>query len=767
MNRISTPLCLALCLAMLAGCPSRPPSAPTGSAQLTVSVPQGLGASVSRVTVTASAEDFSPVSAELHSIDGVWGGTLDNLPAGSQRTFLAKAFDASGTPLLEGSASGVTITEEEMSLVAITLQRVEQPSGSQNAPPVIDSLVAPSTSVPLGGSLSLVATAHDPNPGDTLSYAWTATAGSFSSTTAASTVWTAPVSTVPQTVTVTVTDSHGASASASLTLTVTPSATRGSAQVTVSFNSFPQVSSVLATVSRLDLYQATSVSASATDGDGDSLTYAWTTTCPGSFQRASSSTTNFTPYARPTAACDNCNLTVTVSDGRGGKSTGSVNLCVIAASEARHFPPTLLTASRSGDMTKASSVFTFEVVASDPQGSWLSFSWAANSGYLEYPSYANGIGRVGWRAPACFRPSQPPLIFATVTNGSDLTVTQRFEMRDLPVRTCASEWSPTDAMTGERVHHAMAALPSGKVLVSGGYRWSRNINTAEVYDSATGIWSTTSPMASSRYHHTATPLPNGKVLVSGGRNELSSFATAEVYDPATGTWSATGSMVSPRHAHTATPLPGGKVLIAGGQRDYSSLTTTEVYDPATGTWRETGSLSSPRLEHTATPLPDGKVLLVGGQASGARLATVEVYDPATSTWRAAASLASPRHRHTATLLPNGKVLVVGGFGSGGQLATAEVYDPASDSWSTTSPMASPRPEHTATLLPNGKVLVAGGASFPSSEVYDPASGAWSASVYMSTSRSEHTATPLPDGTVLVAGGSSSGSSLTAAELYVP
>jgi hypothetical protein len=72
-------------------------------------------------------------------------------------------------------------------------------------------------------------------------------------------------------------------------------------------------------------------------------------------------------------------------------------------------------------------------------------------------------------------------------------------------------------------------------------------------------------------------LPSGKVLVAGGYNNGSPLATAEVYDPASGTWSATASMASPRYDHTATPLPNGKVLVAGGQNNSGSLAAAEVY----------------------------------------------------------------------------------------------------------------------------------------------------------------------------------------------
>src|SRR5450755_1349289 len=52
-------------------------------------------------------------------------------------------------------------------------------------------------------------------------------------------------------------------------------------------------------------------------------------------------------------------------------------------------------------------------------------------------------------------------------------------------------------------------------------------------------FSATGSMTSARYNHTATLLPNGKVLIAGGTNGSTFLNTAELYDPASGTFTAT------------------------------------------------------------------------------------------------------------------------------------------------------------------------------------------------------------------------------------
>jgi N-acetylneuraminic acid mutarotase len=749
---------LLLALALLAGC--SPSSSSTGGAQLAVSLPQGLSASISRVSVTASAADFPPVSVDLVFSNGTWGGTLGNLPAGSNRTFLAQAFDASGTQRFEGSVTGVSISAEQTTLVAITLQQLDAPPPFENEAPIIDSLTAPSTSVAVGSALSLVAAAHDPNPGDTLTYAWSSTAGAFSSASTDSTSWTAPSTPGFQTLTLTVTDSQGLASSLALNVYVTPAAMRGHVGFSITFNISPQVTSLSAAPTRLEVGEATSVSALASDVEGDSLTYAWSASCAGSWSNASSSSAQFTPSAVPAGSCNNCRLTVAVTDGRGGQTTGTVSLCVSNASTHRR-NPVILTASGSSGTAAPGQVLTFEVEGLDPESSALSFSWSANTGVLGAPVHTASSSRISWTAPSCVQASTTSHITATVTNAFNRSVPQDFTVTGLP--TCG--WAWTGSMISPRAGHTATLLNTGKVLVTGGTSNGSLLATAELYDPATGTWSTTGSMASPRENHSATLLNDGKVLVTGGDGTSDSLAEAEVYDPATGTWSTTGPMVSPRTRHTATRLSTGRVLVTGGIAQGYTAATAEVYDPATGTWSTTGSMASPHNGHTMTLLNTGKVLVTGGQGDDGIVATGELYDPDAGTWSATGSMVSPRFAHTATLLSSGKVLVTGGY-SEDYLDTVEVYDPSSGTWSAAASMRTPHAWHTATLLNNGQILVGGGLRMNPGEVYSPGSDTWSEQGSGFPTRSGHTATLLASGQVLIAGGYEFGPVATA-KLYVP
>jgi N-acetylneuraminic acid mutarotase len=315
--------------------------------------------------------------------------------------------------------------------------------------------------------------------------------------------------------------------------------------------------------------------------------------------------------------------------------------------------------------------------------------------------------------------------------------------------------STTGSLDVKRFYHTATLLANGKVLVAGGVAISGisigavgyPTNGAQLYDPATGQWTPTAPMTTKRYWHTATLLPSGEVLVAGGFDGAGTSAQAELYDPATASWTVTMALHSAREQHTATLLANGMVLVAGG---FGGGNTAELFDPVHGTWSTTGSMTTPRYYHTATLLQNGLVLAAGGQASSTVLSSAELYNPLTGAWAPANPMTTVREGQTATLLPNGLVLVAGG---GSTPATAEVYNPAGGYWTATSPMVTPRNSHTATLLPNGTVLVAGGNYFlTNTEIFDPTDGKWTATVPLTNGRQNHTATLLPNGRVLFAAG---------------
>jgi N-acetylneuraminic acid mutarotase len=346
----------------------------------------------------------------------------------------------------------------------------------------------------------------------------------------------------------------------------------------------------------------------------------------------------------------------------------------------------------------------------------------------------------------------------------------------------ATAWT-TAASAGLPVYDSAAVvLQTGKVLVVGGFQcctsgYGNPQTTPTLYDPASNTWTGAGNTVFQVINHSVTLLPSGKVLVAGGWTSSQITSAAQLYDPATNSWSSAAAMNSPHAYHTAVLLPSGKVLIAGGYVDDFSTpsATAELYDPATNTWQVTGSLLTARDNHTATLLQSGKVLVTGGFGGGT-LAVAEIYDPQTGSWSAATALPIATTLHTATLLPSGKVMVCGGVGPAGILASTQFYDPKSNAWTLGPAIPTARDDHNAVLLPSGQVLVSGGATpvytattsswqiLNSTELYDPVANQWTAGPLLNEARTSHTANVLPSGNVVITGGDNNTNFLASTEV---
>lgn len=357
-------------------------------------------------------------------------------------------------------------------------------------------------------------------------------------------------------------------------------------------------------------------------------------------------------------------------------------------------------------------------------------------------------------------------------------------------RSAGNMWTPREGGgAGNGVQGV--ALADGRVLMAGGFNTESSggvftyalqtnyLNSAEVYNPATGIWARTGSMNQSRFAPAMALLPNGKVLAAGGygggfgqgvfRN------SAEVWDPATGIWTPTASMYDCRVQPSTTVLPGGRVLVIGGNGcTAATQATAELYDPATGAWTRAANMSTPRASHTATLLPDGRVLVAGGRQTDGAIdrvwATAEIYNPSTDSWTSAGSMRAPHTFHGAGLLSTGKVIVAGGYcqnqtpvGPSPSLVmgcatdTAELYDPATNSWLALPSMTTKRLFAGSAVLPAGATrpgmfLMAGGGQQQTAELYDPVSNSWILTGSMRQIHDDAPLIPLPGGDILIAGG---------------
>src|SRR5690242_6404123 len=93
-------------------------------------------------------------------------------------------------------------------------------------------------------------------------------------------------------------------------------------------------------------------------------------------------------------------------------------------------------------------------------------------------------------------------------------------------------WTAAGGMGSPRRRHTLTLLPSGRVLVVGGYDPSIGvIHSAEVYEPVASTWkSPQCGLKHTRYEHTATLLRDGRVLFSAGISPTDQ-KSAELFTP--------------------------------------------------------------------------------------------------------------------------------------------------------------------------------------------------------------------------------------------
>ncbi len=289
---------------------------------------------IAYVKVSVSGEGISiPIQQTLTHQNNQWKGLIEHIPAGKGRRFQAIAFDGKDQPLFEGIAENVELLPNMRAGVMITLQQKVPPNPFHNTVPVIDTVTATALQVEPGESVTLVTTAHDDDSEDTLSYTWAANQGTFHSPKSAKTIWTAPTIDGSYSITLTVSDNHGASLVVSITIQVT-SAKFANAELTASFNRWPQIQSIFADPGRVNREEPMALRVIASDLDSDNLTYKWSaegTDCQGGkfSDVESESPIWMAPAKLPSSKT--CTLKVQVSDGQGGSTQGTL---VIQVGEA-------------------------------------------------------------------------------------------------------------------------------------------------------------------------------------------------------------------------------------------------------------------------------------------------------------------------------------------------------------------------------------------------------------------------------------------------
>ena len=382
-------------------------------------------------TVNASATNTAPtasVSAMPAIVDAGGTVTLDGTATDADTDTLTYAWTSSGGgAFADPNALDTTWTAPAKTNVAqhiiLILTVTDDGAGTltdtatvrvtvrANQGPTASITTAPAT-VNGRGAVTLSATANDPEMDD-LTYAWTSSGGgAFANASALNTTWTAPAaSSTTQDITLTLTVTDAGNASTTDTL-----------QVEVRANQAPQVSvtPVNATVSGGG---SVTLDGTATDPEGDTLRYAWTSNGGGRFANAAALDTTWTAPAK-TNTLQSIVLTLTVTDNGEGRLVGTATVSVaVRANE----PPTASITSAPTTVNGRGAVM-LTATASDPELDQLRYAWTSSGG----GTFANASAlNTTWTAPAATAAAEDITLTLTVSDATNASATDtvRFTVR--------------------------------------------------------------------------------------------------------------------------------------------------------------------------------------------------------------------------------------------------------------------------------------------------------------------------------------------------
>ncbi|XP_010779114.1 kelch-like protein 31 [Notothenia coriiceps] len=206
-------------------------------------------------------------------------------------------------------------------------------------------------------------------------------------------------------------------------------------------------------------------------------------------------------------------------------------------------------------------------------------------------------------------------------------------------------WLHLASMRQRRTHFSLAAS-GGRLFAIGGRNVEGLLATTESYLPSSNTWTMRAPMEVPRCCHSSATLPSGDILVTGGYINCAYSRSVACYSVDTDSWSERAQMETPRGWHCSATL-GGKVYVVGGSQlgpggERVDVLSVEVFSPESRSWSRAAPLLLGVSTAGLSPLAD-KLYLLGGwnEAEKRYKAAVQKYEPATDSWSMAEDLPEP------------------------------------------------------------------------------------------------------------------------------
>lgn len=314
-------------------------------------------------------------------------------------------------------------------------------STPENDGPRIAALSASPTSVVRGGEVVAVATASDPN-GDSLSVKWDVSAG-WTLTKDPNNPMRAAIKAPPKpgstgVIQVEVSDPYGGLATASTT-------------VSTQANRPPSIGSMAASKTTLERGGRTLVTVAASDPDGDTLKYAWS--APQGWTITKKSGTDWQVEVKaPDQWGATAVVAVTVTDDHGGKTVNQVVLTTEANKQ-----PVVSDLKVTPDKVRRGGMIAAEVIASDPEGEKLSYTWSIGGQGWSVKKDAQVGSRATVASPSTPKVTATLQVIVKDAYGNETKATKLVETKpnSTPTITAPSaDWKLADAANPSPISHS-------------------------------------------------------------------------------------------------------------------------------------------------------------------------------------------------------------------------------------------------------------------------------------------------------------------------
>jgi hypothetical protein len=171
---------------------------------------------------------------------------------------------------------------------------------------------------------------------------------------------------------------------------------QGKAKVEIVVNAAPRVDAMTSSTGHVASNCPVTLQVTASDPDHDPLSFAWTSTCPGAFDRADRDQVTF--VVGTLAGDKECAFQVIASDGHGGTAKGT--LVLSTAVPVINVAPTMGVVYQTTDAADVAEVVLLHASATDPEGQALTWTWKASAGAFSDENDQAGFSEVNWTAPA-------------------------------------------------------------------------------------------------------------------------------------------------------------------------------------------------------------------------------------------------------------------------------------------------------------------------------------------------------------------------------